>query len=105
MTWDRRAARRQSAVPAALYVLPCGSWAMSARCLRISCIRDRTSSIPVAGFIKASRSQRLAAADDVIDNSGDLSALHAQVEHLHAAYVEAARTHATSCAPGGLAES
>lgn len=54
---------------------------------------------------QASRSQRLAAADDVIDNSGDLSALRAQVEHLHAAYVEAARTHATSCAPGGLAES
>jgi len=39
---------------------------------------------------QASRAQRLAAADDVIDNAGALAALHAQVERLHAAYLVAA---------------
>ena len=39
---------------------------------------------------QASRAQRLAAADDVIDNSGTLSELEAQVERLHAAYLAAA---------------
>ena len=39
---------------------------------------------------QASRAQRLAAADDVIDNSGTLAELEAQVERLHAAYLAAA---------------
>ena len=38
----------------------------------------------------ASRAQRLAAADDVIDNAGTISTLHAQVDRLHAAYLAAA---------------
>jgi dephospho-CoA kinase len=38
------------------------------------------------------RKARLAAADDVIDNSGDEAALRAQVEALHAAYVRFAGT-------------
>lgn len=40
---------------------------------------------------QASREARLAAADDVIDNSGDLAALHKQVEKLHALYLALAR--------------
>ncbi len=36
------------------------------------------------------RATRLAAADDVIDNSGSLDALHKQVASLHARYLEAA---------------
>ena len=38
-----------------------------------------------------SRQARLAAADDVIDNSGSLDALHKQVRALHARYLELAR--------------
>jgi dephospho-CoA kinase len=37
------------------------------------------------------REARLAAADDVLDNSGPLDALHKQVRALHARYLEAAR--------------
>lgn len=39
---------------------------------------------------QASREQRLAAADDVIDNSGDLASLFAQVDALHRRYVQLA---------------
>lgn len=39
---------------------------------------------------QASRAQRLAAADDVIDNEGDLAALRRQVEKLHRAYLKLA---------------
>jgi dephospho-CoA kinase len=38
------------------------------------------------------REERLDAADDVIDNSGTLDALHKQVRALHARYVELARS-------------
>jgi dephospho-CoA kinase len=41
---------------------------------------------------QASREERLAAADDVIDNSGSLAALHNQVRELHARYLELARS-------------
>jgi dephospho-CoA kinase len=37
------------------------------------------------------RAARLAAADDVIDNSGGIDALHKQVAALHARYLELAR--------------
>ncbi len=37
------------------------------------------------------REERLAAADDVIDNSGSLDALHKQVRELHAKYLELSR--------------
>ncbi|MCK6407902.1 dephospho-CoA kinase [Thauera sp.] len=40
---------------------------------------------------QATRTQRLAAADDVIDNAGTLASLQAQVEHLHESYLAAAR--------------
>jgi len=39
---------------------------------------------------QANRAARLAHADDVIDNSGDLRALHAQVDRLHEQYLRAA---------------
>jgi dephospho-CoA kinase len=39
---------------------------------------------------QAGRQQRLAAADDVIDNSGDLSSLRRQVEALHRRYLKMA---------------
>jgi dephospho-CoA kinase len=41
---------------------------------------------------QASRERRLAAADDVIDNAGDLVALHAQAAALHAKYVALAES-------------
>jgi dephospho-CoA kinase len=41
---------------------------------------------------QVSRAQRLAAADDVIDNSGSLDALHKQVRELHAKYLALARS-------------
>ena len=41
---------------------------------------------------QASRERRLAAADDVIDNAGDLCALHAQAAALHAKYVALAKS-------------
>lgn len=37
---------------------------------------------------QVSRQERLAAADDVIDNSGNLSELRAQIEHLHRVYLK-----------------
>lgn len=40
---------------------------------------------------QSSRKERLAAADDVIDNSGSLDALQKQVQALHASYLEHAR--------------
>jgi dephospho-CoA kinase len=40
---------------------------------------------------QATRSERLAAADDIIDNDGDLAALPVQIERLHALYLALAR--------------
>jgi dephospho-CoA kinase len=40
---------------------------------------------------QASREERLAAADDVIDNSTSMAALHAQVDRLNASYLQAVR--------------
>lgn len=42
---------------------------------------------------QANRQQRLAAADDIIDNDGDSSALVPQVERLHTLYTELAKQH------------
>jgi dephospho-CoA kinase len=63
--------------------------------LQMSRVRQR-SSLPVDEILRIIRSQvsreeRLAAADDVIDNSGSLDALHKQVQALHARYLEMAR--------------
>lgn len=62
--------------------------------LQVTRVRQRNA-LPEAQIrsimaAQASREQRLAAADDVIDNSGTLEALEAQVERLHARYLAAA---------------
>ncbi len=53
-----------------------------------TCVRDRASPEAVARIVDAqlSREERLAAADDVIHNDGDLENLARQVEHLHRFY-------------------
>ena len=55
--------------------------------------RSGLSADEVARIIGAQikREVRLAAADDVIDNSGTLDALHKQVRELHASYLQRAR--------------
>jgi dephospho-CoA kinase len=54
--------------------------------------RDGATLAAVAAIMasQASRGQRLAAADDVIDNSGDVAALLGQVEALHRKYLDLA---------------
>ncbi|HET9735639.1 MAG TPA: dephospho-CoA kinase [Burkholderiales bacterium] len=56
--------------------------------------RSRLSEDEIRRILRsqASREERLAAADDVIDNSGTLDALHKQVRELHAKYLELARS-------------
>lgn len=45
------------------------------------------------------RTERLALADDIIDNSGDHAALLTQVERLHRAYLDASRDHHPTPSP------
>ena len=54
--------------------------------------RDQTSEAQIKAIMAAqwSRQQRLDKADDVIDNSGPLDALDAQIEALHARYLQLA---------------
>jgi dephospho-CoA kinase len=54
--------------------------------------RDQQTSQQLAKIVaaQASREERLAVADDVIDNSGDLPKLKKQVDALHISYVELA---------------
>lgn len=49
---------------------------------------------------QASREQRLAIADTVVDNSGDLAALHAAVDRLHAALLARAAARGTPSGAG-----
>lgn len=61
--------------------------------LQRTCQRD-DNSIELVQKIMAqqiSRDQRLAAADDIINNTGDLNTLQKQVEYLHQHYLELAR--------------
>jgi len=55
--------------------------------------RDGETSVAAAAILaaQASREQRLAAADDVLDNTGTLAALDAQVDALHERYLALAR--------------
>lgn len=48
---------------------------------------------------QATREQRLAYADDVIRNDGDIQHLRTQVQHLHRAYGELAARHSTGTDP------
>jgi len=63
--------------------------------LQIKRLRDRDSSTPEQArailAAQASRAARVKAADDVISNDADMSAVRAQVEALHARYLELAR--------------
>jgi len=45
---------------------------------------------------QVSRTERLAAADDIIDNSGENASLESQVDRLHAMYASFAKTFATN---------
>lgn len=58
--------------------------------------RDRVGEADARAMLAAQtdRQTRLARADDVIDNSGSLAATRAQVERLHARYLEEARRRA-----------
>lgn len=57
-------------------------------------LRSNLSADEVLAIVRSqvSREQRVAAADDVIDNSGSLAALQQQVTMLHARYLELARS-------------
>lgn len=57
--------------------------------------RDRRADSEIRSILSAqtSRAQRLAAADDVIDNRGDIKELHRQVETLHKRYLALAAGH------------
>jgi dephospho-CoA kinase len=46
--------------------------------------------------VQASRAERLSQADDIIDNSGPLGSLDAQVDRLHASYLARAREFGTA---------
>jgi len=66
--------------------------------LQLRRLRDRDGSTPgqARAILDAqvSRAARLKAADDVVTNDSDMSAVRAQVEALHARYLELAREHA-----------
>jgi len=66
--------------------------------LQLRRLRDRDGSTPAQAQAildaQVSRAARLKAADDVITNDADMSAVRAQVEALHARYLELAREHA-----------
>ena len=93
-----------AAAPYVVLVVPLlvESGAYRGRCQRI-CVVDCPESLQVERVSRrsglppeevraimatqASREERLAAADDVIDNSGDLADMHRQVDALHGRYV------------------
>lgn len=62
-----------------------------------ACVRDNTSVDQVRAILaaQASRAARLARADDVIGNDGNLGQLARQVERLHAKYLRLAASHAS----------
>jgi dephospho-CoA kinase len=55
--------------------------------------RDRLAGNEIEAILaaQATRAERLAAADDVIDNDGDLVALRSQIDRLHRQYLEYSR--------------
>ena len=61
--------------------------------IRRVCTRDRINPDQVRSIlaVQCSRSDRLARADDIIDNSASPEALTPQVEHLHRAYLRLAQ--------------
>jgi dephospho-CoA kinase len=72
-------------------VVDCPREMQLARLMQRDGIRRETATAMLAA--QATRQQRLALADDVIDNSGEFDATRAQVEALHARYIERARVY------------
>lgn len=64
--------------------------------MQVERVRTRSglSAAEVEAIVRSqvSRAQRLAAADDVIDNSGTIAALQKQIQDLHRTYLELARS-------------
>ncbi|MDH5210573.1 MAG: dephospho-CoA kinase [Betaproteobacteria bacterium] len=75
---------------ARVLVVDCPPQVQMARVQRRSGLTDEEIQRIIAAQIP--RKARLAAADDVIDNSGPLAALHKQVAALHRRYLDMART-------------
>ena len=71
-----------------LCVVDCPEEVQVARVMQRSGLEERQVRAIMAA--QASRAERLAAADDVIDNGGSYEQLAAQVERLHAAYLQLA---------------
>ncbi|MBL8434274.1 MAG: dephospho-CoA kinase [Zoogloea sp.] len=71
-----------------LCVVDCPEEVQVARVMQRSGLEERQVRAIMAA--QASRAERLAAADDVIDNGGSYEQLAAQVESLHAAYLQLA---------------
>lgn len=71
-----------------LCVVDCPEAVQVARVMQRSGLEERQVRAIMAA--QASRAERLAAADDVIDNGGSYEQLAAQVERLHAAYLQLA---------------
>jgi len=80
--WKKRAGR--------VLVVDCSVETQIARVM----LRNQLSRTEVEAIIavQASRAQRLAAADDVIENDADAAALKPQIARLHAKYVRLAKT-------------
>ena len=74
---------------ARVLVVDCAPELQAARVRRRSGLADEEIQRIIAAQMP--RAARLAAADDVIDNSGGIDALHKQVAALHARYLELAR--------------
>jgi dephospho-CoA kinase len=74
-------------------VVDCPRETQLARLMQRDSMSRETATAMLAA--QASREQRLALADDVIDNSGALDATHTQVGALHARYLERARVYRT----------
>jgi len=70
-------------------VVDCAEATQIARVMR----RNGLARTEIEGILaaQATRAERLAAADDVIDNDGDLSALPPQIDRLHVQYLAYAR--------------
>lgn len=70
-----------------ILVIDCSEQTQIARVMRRNNMSaDQVSAIMAA---QATRAQRLAAADDVINNDADLAALRPQIERLHSQYIQA----------------
>ena len=82
--WSRRTSART--------LTGCWSWTAMKRCRSAACSRDGSTPQQAQAILdaQATRAARLKAADDVISNEADMSAVQKQVAALHARYLELA---------------